>query len=391
MDKQTRKPDVILLSIIAALIFLGILFLASVSSSFGIQKFGDPLYFLSHQVLFGFIPGIFFAISGYLIPVPLLKKFSPILLLSSLLLVALVFVPGIGQQIGGASRWIAIGSLSFQPTELLKLTFILYTASWLSRRQVLVPFQKWHGTGASGKKQEPLWSRITRGKEILLPFLAVLGVISILLLSQPDLSTLGVIGITGIIIYFSALTPIWHTIFLGGGGVGALVLLVMFEPYRLERLITFLNPSTIDPLGSGYQIKQALVGIGSGGITGVGLGMSYQKFGVLPEPISDSIFAVIAEELGFIGATLLVLLFLAFVYRTILLAIRSQDMFSRLTAIGIASWISIQAFVNMGAMLSILPLTGIPLPFISYGGSSLMITLCAMGILLNVSQQNSHA
>ncbi|MDP4008966.1 MAG: putative lipid II flippase FtsW [bacterium] len=383
MQKYFKKPDLPLFGIILSLIFLGILFLASVSASFGIQKFGNPFIFLQHQIVLGLIPGILSGIVAYIIPISFIKKYAPHALLFTLFLLLLVFVPGIGQQAGGASRWIGIGSLSFQPTELLKLTFILYAASWLSGRTSSVP-------KTTSKKRASFSENFLAGRETLLPFLVVLGVISTLLLLQPNLSTLSVIGITGIFVYFVASTPVWHTILMVGGGILSLILLIVFEPYRRGRLITFLNP-TLDPLGAGYQIKQAIMGIGSGGITGLGLGMSFQKFGVLPEPISDSIFAIIAEELGFIGAGLLVFLFIAFAWRAVILATRTNDTFSRLCAIGIATWISVQAFVNMGAMIGVLPLTGIPLPFISYGGSSLLVTICAMGVLLSVSKDTSHA
>jgi cell division protein FtsW len=164
-----------------------------------------------------------------------------------------------------------------------------------------------------------------------------------------------------------------------------LYVLIQIAPYRLSRLAVFLNPD-LDPLGQGYQIKQALIGIGSGGIFGVGLGLSFQKFGVLPEPISDSIFAIFAEEVGFIGAILLIVLFAAFAQRSFTVARRSKERFAQLAALGIAAWITMQAFINMGAMIGLLPLTGIPLPFISYGGSALLSEMLALGVLLNISK-----
>jgi cell division protein FtsW len=286
------------------------------------------------------------------------RKFSFHMLTANIALLGMVFLPFIGSAGQSAYRWIYIGPISFQPSELLKLTLILYIAAWL----------------AAKKTDKPL-----------VPFLAIMGVISFMLILQPDISTLGVIGTTAVIMYFVANTPIWHTLLMIGGGIGALILLIQLAPYRVSRLAVFLDPS-LDPLGQGYQVKQALIGIGSGGLTGVGLGLSFQKFGVLPEPISDSIFAVFAEEAGFIGAAILISIILAFAWRSFVNAKRSRDQFSMLVAVGIASWITLQSFVNMGSMIGLLPLTGIPLPFISYGGSALATELLALGILLNISK-----
>jgi len=353
-----HKPDSILLGISAALLFVGILILTSVSSSFSLDKFGTTFYFLNHQILLGLIPGLIAGTIAFFIPLDLFRKFSLPLLLINMVLLVMVFLPVIGSAGQSAYRWIYLGPLSFQPSELLKLTLILYIAAWL----------------ASKKDQT------------LLPFVTIMGVIGLFLILQPDISTLGIIGITTVIMYFMARTPVWHTLLMIAGGFAALVALIQIAPYRASRLAVFLDPS-LDPLGKGYQVKQALIGIGSGGLTGVGLGLSFQKFGILPEPVSDSIFAVFSEEVGFIGAFLLVALFLAFAWRALVIARRTENLFARLTATGITIWITVQAFVNMGAMLGILPLTGIPLPFISYGGSALATELLAVGILLNISKK----
>ncbi|OHA64575.1 MAG: hypothetical protein A3D64_02690 [Candidatus Wildermuthbacteria bacterium RIFCSPHIGHO2_02_FULL_49_9] len=369
--------DPMLFSIIALLAFSGILILASVSASFSWLTFGTTYYFLNHQLLLGLLPGLALgALFFFLVPSELLKKWSFALLLFNILLLLMVFLPVIGST-GGAHRWIYAGPLSFQPSELLKLTFILYLASLLAAR---VPKR-----GESGKKRG-LLSRVLEGKEALFPFIAVTGLIGFLLLAQPDMSTLGVIGLTGIVIYFAAQTPWWHTPFMFLGGLGLVYLAVQLAPYRFSRIAVFLDP-LLDPLGQGYQIKQALIGIGSGGITGIGLGLSFQKFGFLPEPISDSIFAVVAEELGFLGASFVILLFAAFAWRSLALAKRITDPFSRIATVGIASWITLQAFVNMGSITGLLPVTGIPLPFISYGGSALVVELAAMGILLKLTSK----
>ena len=364
--------------IIALLIFLGILILASVSASFSLQRFGTTYYFLNHQLLLGLIPGLILgALAFFFTSVERIKKWSLILLLFNVFLLILVFLPIIGTS-EGAHRWIFVGPFSFQPSELLKLTFVLYLASLLANK-----IQKREGM----KQQGSFWENIFKGKEAFFPFLIVTGLISLLLVLQPDVSTLGVIGLTGIITYFIAGTPIWHTGIMILGGLGALYVLVQIAPYRFSRLAVFLNP-LLDPLGQGYQIKQALIGIGSGGLFGIGLGLSFQKFGFLPEPISDSIFAVVAEELGFLGATLLVILFLLFAWRSFALARKIKDPLPKIATIGIATWITLQAFVNMGSITGLLPLTGIPLPFISYGGSALVVEMIAMGILLKLTSKS---
>jgi len=369
--------DPLLFGIILVLIFSGILILASVSASFSLQTFGTTYYFLSHQFFVGLLPGLLVGLTLFLLPLTMLKKWSLPALIFSILLLLLTFLPIIGVE-SGAHRWIFLGPFSFQPSELLKLTFIIYLAALLANK---IPKR-----GEFHQKKKWSVKSLLEGKEALLPFAVVTGVISFLLIAQPDISTLGVIGLTGIIMYFVSGTPWWHTPFMIGGGIATLLVLIQMAPYRFSRIKVFLDPS-LDPLGQGYQMKQALIGIGSGGLTGIGLGLSFQKFGFLPEPISDSIFAVVAEELGFIGATFLVLLFLLFAWRSFSLARRIEDPFAKIATIGIASWITLQAFINMGSITGLLPLTGIPLPFISYGGSALAVELIAMGILLKMTRQ----
>jgi len=385
--RRKNTPDLILLGICVALIFIGILILASVSSSFSLQRTGSTFFYLNHQLLFGLLPGLVFGTVAFFLPLSLFRKLSFIALIINIILLALVFLPGIGGAAGGANRWIFLGPFSFQPSEILKVTFILYMASWLASRAPL-PRQSRTAAAHSNKVTKPSKSRTVDPAltTTLAPFIAIMGVISFFLIIQPDISTLAVIGATALMMYFLAGTAMWHTLAMIGAGIAALGLLIFIEPYRLSRLTVFLDPA-LDPLGKGYQLKQALIGIGSGGIFGTGLGLSFQKFGVLPEPISDSIFAVFAEEVGFMGSFLLLLLFFAFAWRSFVIAKRIPDQFSYLVAIGIAFWIVLQSSVNIGSMLGLLPLTGIPLPFISYGGSALMSELIAIGILLNISRQ----
>ena len=370
IEKNFRKPDYILLSVVGIILALGIIILASVSAPYALERFGDTYYFLRHQFLWGLIPGFILGFLAFRINLSFLKKIAPAILLINLILLGMVFLPVIGSRNEEASRWISFGKFTFQPSEFLKLTLILYLATWF--------------VGRAKKINSPKDTR--RFSQTLVAFLMIAGIIIILLALQPDISTLGVILLTALVMYFSLNTPFWHTalmILLGGG---ALFSLVKMAPYRANRFLVFLNPE-VDPMGIGYQAKQSLIAVGSGGIGGVGLGMSVQKLGFLPQSISDSVFAVFSEETGFIGAIILILLFLIFLWRGFRITKEAKDNFSQLLAVGITSWIVIQTFVNIGAMIRILPLTGIPLPLISYGGSALTVELIAIGLLLNISSK----
>lgn len=366
------KIDYILLGTVIILALFGILILASSSASLSYEKFGNTYYFLSHQIILGLIPGIILAFLAFRTPIAKLKRWAPILLLMNLGLMALVFMPGIGTALGGANRWINFGPISFQPSEFLKLTFVLYLAAWLSSR-----IEK---AGLRKKSEE--------FSQTFFAFLIVIGLVALLLIFQPDVSTLGIIVLTAALMYFLAGTPLWHNILLVFAGTGSLFLLIRLAPYRMARFLVFLKPET-DPMGIGYQVKQALITVGSGGVLGLGLGMSRQQFGFLPQSMSDSVFAIIAEETGFIGSCILILLFLTFLGRAFNMIKKTSDKFSQLAAAGISSWIILQVFVNIGAMIAILPLTGIPLPFIGYGGSHMVVELIGVGILLNISKNTS--
>lgn len=368
--KAIKSLDFILIGITALLITFGIVILASTSTSF-IQEEDNVYDLLKHQLLFALFPGILLAFFlSTKVSLQFLKQKAHLFLLVNLILMVVVFIPKIGIKSGTASRWISLGFVSFQPSEFLKLTFILYLASWLESRI---------------KK-----SSLSRGKislkENLLSFLLIIFLIAVLLFLQSDIGTLGVILSTAALMYFFAETPLWHIVLVGIVVLCGFFLLVQLEPYRLERILVFLNPEK-DPLGSGYQIKQALIAVGSGKIFGLGLGMSKQKLGLLPHPISDSIFAILAEETGFLGSLILILGFLLFLWRGYKIGKESKDIFSKLTALGITSWILIQTLVNVGSMIGVLPLTGIPLPFISYGGSALITELVGVGVLLNISKK----
>jgi len=360
-----KKPlhDYILLAIVGILILFGILMIATVSAPLSLERFGNTWRYLSHQIFLGLLPAILLGILFFKLPLSVLKKYAVVLLLLNLIALILVFVPKIGLSIGGAYRWISLGPISFQPSEFLKITFLLYLAAWLSQKR--------------SKNQT------------LVAFLIILTVLTCLLIKQPDMGTLMVIALTSVSIYFITPSSFWHKISVIFAGIGGTILLIIIAPYRIERLISFLHPE-FNPLKEGYQIHQSLISIGSGKIFGIGgpfgLGMSQQKFGFLPHSMSDSIFAIIGEEMGFIGCIVLLALFLALAWRGLKIAKESSDNFSYLLALGITIWITLQAFFNMGAMTGLLPLTGIPLPFISYGGSHIIVELIGIGILLNISK-----
>jgi cell division protein FtsW len=376
MNKVAAKAasiDYILLITAALLLILGILILSGVSAQISIEKFGSPYVFLNHQIIYGLIPGIILAIFCFIIPLSFFRKWSLVLLLINLVLVGMVFLPGIGSGFGGASRWLNLGPVSFQPSELLKITFLLFLVSWLVSKTENIH---------SRKKNQKKWLAL------LFPFLFIIAVLSSFLIFQPDISTLGIIVLVSFLLYFLSGTPLWHNFLLIFAGGISLFSLIKLAPYRMNRLLVLLNPE-IDPMGIGYQVKQALITVGSGGIAGSGLGFGLQKFGFLPQTISDSIFAIFAEETGLVGSLILITLFLIFFWRGVKISNASQNKFSKLLSLGICSWISLQAFVNISSMLGILPLTGIPLPFISYGGSHLIAELMGAGILLNISRNTT--
>jgi cell division protein FtsW len=357
--------DKYLLFSVLFLVAFGLLMIASASAIYASVRFDDQYIFLRRQFFFGVMPGLLALFFLLKIDYHTWKKWSVVAFLLALLLLGLLFIPGLGTSAYGATRWLDLGPISFQPSEFAKLAVILYLSAWLSSR---------------GQK------RVGNIFEGLLPFLFILGCIGFFIYKQPDLGTLLLILGISFIIFFSAGGQLKHIFGLGIFTSIAVFLMIRGASYRWDRVMVFLNPE-LDPQGKGYQISQALIAIGSGGFLGVGLGQSRQKFNYLPEPVGDSIFAIIGEELGFVGSVATVLLFLFVVWRGLSIASHAPDEFGRLLAIGITSWIGLQAIFNIGAITGIMPLTGMPLPFISYGGTSLAFSLAAMGLLLNISRQ----
>ncbi|MFA7662529.1 MAG: putative lipid II flippase FtsW, partial [Patescibacteria group bacterium] len=331
------------------------------------SKFHNSYYYLIHQFLNGFLPGIVVFFIASRIKYTFWKKSAFGLLIFALVLMLAVFIPGIGMTTGTANSWINIFGFSFQPSELLKLALIIYFASFFSKSE----------------------NKVDDFNNGFLPFLLVFGVSSILLILQPDIGTLSIVAAIVIALYFVAGANIKHLAglcLLGLAGVGVLI---KIAPYRLNRLTAFLDPSK-DPLGIGYHINQALIAVGSGGFFGVGLGQSKQKFAYLPEVYCDSVFAVIGEEMGFLVSLILVGLFVFLVMRGFKIAQESSDEFARLTAFGISFWFVFQAIINIMSMIALMPMTGVPLTFISYGGSAMMLNLLAAGILINISKYTTR-
>ncbi len=375
MLKNKGHIDYLLVSTIFILVLFGILILFSTSAPLSEKRFGDPYYFFRHQLLFGLIPGLILGFFAFIIPLSFFKKWAPVLFLINLVLTAMVFLPHIGIASGGSRRWLNFGLFSIQPSEFLKITFVFYLAAWLSNKNNSRRFKR-------GFKRE----NILQGQSgHFLGFLILISLVALLLILQPDISTMLIILSTAVGIYFLSGAPIWQMALMFSMGIISLFPLIKIAPYRMARILVFLKPNT-DILGMGYHLNQALITLGSGGLFGLGMGMSHQKFGFLPQTMTDSIFAVFSEEAGFVGGCILVLLFLFFLWRGFSIALRSQDKFCQLTAFGITFWITFQAFFNIGSISGILPLAGIPLPFISYGGSGLISALIGAGVLLNISR-----
>lgn len=362
-----RSVDKPLLYASLALLALGLLVLSSASMVLSAKNFGNPLFYLLRQLVYGGTLGIIGFFVGFFVPYRTWRKLAlPLMIFSLLLLAALLVVPGLSYASGGARRWLLVGPFSFQPSEFLKLGFIMYLASWLDARRRDV-------------------ASVAYG---MIPFALMLAIVGMFLVMQPDVGTLGVIVMTAALLYFLGGGRVSQIATLGGFGVIILYFIIQMAPYRLSRLTVFFNPGH-DPQGAGYQITQALIAIGSGGFWGQGFGRSIQKFQYLPEPMGDSIFSVFAEEMGFLGVAALIALFGFFFWRAMFISKRAPDTFGKLLGAGIAIGIMTQAFINMAAISGLMPLTGIPLPFISYGGTSLAMTIASIGILLNISKARS--
>jgi len=362
MRYRAHSPDYTLFIITGILVLVGIFMIASASPVIGEVRFGEVYFFLKNQLI-GVGVGAAIFLAAWRITYTFWKKLALPMLITSLFFMALVFIPGIGLELKGAARWIDLGSITVQPAEIIKLAFIIYMAAWLEAKQ----------------------KEVRRFSTGFLPFLVMLGIVSLFFILQPDIGTLGVLAITATLLFFAGGGKLAQIGILCLIGMVGLFMIVLLQPYQRDRIMTFLEPAA-DIQGIGYQLNQSLIAIGSGGFWGKGFGMSQQKFYYLPEPTGDSIFAVFGEEFGFIGSAILIILFLAFSWRGIRIANRAPDLFGSYLAVGITLLIVIQAFINMAAISGLIPLTGLPLSFISYGSSALVANLAAVGILMNISK-----
>lgn len=359
-----HEPDRSLITAMFVLIIFGLVMLFSASSVVSYSRFANTYhYFMRQFVWVLFALGVFWITTK--IDYRVLKKFAIFFLFFSIILLLLVFVPGLRAEYGTARSWINVFGFSFQPSELVKLSFLIYLATWLE-----------------AKKGE--LSNFSSG---IVPFLAILGVISLLMLAQPDLGTLFIIAFTAMVVFFAGGGKLSHIIIaVLLAGLVLFIMLSLKTSYQSDRFKCLKDPS-YSAQDKCYQINQALIAVGSGGWFGRGIGESRQKFMYLPEVWGDSIFPIIAEEIGFVFSTLLILLYLFIFYRGLLIARAAPDLYGSTLAIGIVVWLAVQTFLNIGGMINLIPMTGVPLPFISAGGSAILANLIAMGILVNISKQ----
>ena len=362
-SKNLSSSGQFLLAITICLVICGLFFVTSAGVALSQLKFHQSYYYLKNQLWKGVVPGIILGLTAFFIPYKHWKKYSFLLLLSSAFLLLGVFIPGLGICHKGAHRWLNLGFFTIQPTEIVKLSIILYLAAWLENHQ----------------------RHLKNFKEGLLPILLVCGIIGALILLEPDLGTLGVIALTVGLILFLGQAKISHLLSICLLGIIIIVLAIHTFPYAANRWHSFLHPTT-DIQGKSYQIYQSLIALGSGGLFGRGLGKSLQKYRFLPEPVGDSIFAIIGEELGFIGTVALISLFFLFVYFCFRIAQRAPDKFGYFLVSGFAVLVAVQSLINLAAIIRIIPLTGITLPFISYGGTSLAVFLTGVGFILNIDR-----
>ncbi len=357
------KADRVFLFLVLCLIIVGFtIFLSASQGLLGRSSgadFGSVVIKQLEILLLGLVILIIFSN----VPYRNLRRFAFWLFIFSVILNLLIFIPKLGFGAGGAKRWFDLGPFSFQPSELLKLGFVTYLAYWLSTEKDKV-------------------QSFTRG---LLPFVIITLIPAIILLKEPDTGTFIVLFAAGVVMYIAAGGKWRHFLLLMLTGVMAIGLLALYKPYIRDRLVTYLHPNQ-DTLGSSYQINQSMIAVGSGGLRGRGFGQSIQKFNFLPEAIGDSVFAVAAEEFGFIGSVFIIILFLAFTLWGIKISSRINNGFGRLLALGIVILITAQAFINIASMLGLIPLTGVPLTFVSQGGSALLMALLEIGIVLNISK-----
>ena len=355
-----KKIDKILLISVIILSLFGLLMIYSSSSIWATYKYNDPYKYLKSQAIF-LILGYFIIFITSKVDYHLYKKYSNHILIISIILLILVLIPGIGTIRNGSRSWFGIGSFGIQPSEFAKLGLIIFTSKYLTR------------------------NKIKDIKSSVLPILLIVLLIFGLIMLQPDFGTGVIIVITIVALLFVSGVNMSFFIKIGLLGLIGVVILVIIAPYRLERITSFLNPWK-DPLGSGFQIIQSMYAIGPGGLLGMGLGNSIQKPFYLPEPQTDFICSIMSEELGFAGILIVTTLFITIIYRSITISIKQEDNFAKYLSFGITFSLAFQTLLNLMVVVGLIPVTGVTLPFLSYGGSSLLISLVSIGIVLNISK-----
>ncbi|MGD6816271.1 stage V sporulation protein E [Metabacillus sp. 84] len=362
MTAKKTTPDFILIIVTLLLLAVGLIMVYSASAIWADYKFDDSFFFAKRQLLFAGIGviGMFFIMN---IDYWTWRTWAKVLMLACFVLLIAVLVPGIGMERNGSRSWIGVGAFSIQPSEFMKFAMIAFLAKYLSEHQ----------------------KKITSFRKGLVPSLGLVFIAFGMIMLQPDLGTGTVMVGTSVVMIFTAGARIRHFGLLGLLGVAGFAALVLSAPYRMKRITSFMDPWQ-DPLGSGFQIIQSLYAIGPGGLFGMGLGQSRQKFFYLPEPQTDFIFAILSEELGFIGGSLVLLLFCLMLWRGIRIALGAPDLYGAFLAVGVIGMVAIQVMINIGVVTGLMPVTGITLPFLSYGGSSLTLMLMGIGVLLNISR-----
>ena len=362
--KELQSDLRIFLGIITTLIIIGLIFIYSASSVFALEQFGSAHYYVKKQII-GLILGIGTLIAARLIPFKTIKKFSPLIFIITLGLTILTAFPFLARTVHGSSRWIKIAGFSFQPSEFLKVSLVLYLSYFLTKKE--------HSINAL--------------LHTFIPFLVIIGIPALILLKQPDFGLTVTLGMTSFMLLFIANISIQRLLIMFGSFIPVVAGLIYLQPYRLKRITTFLNPWA-DAQGAGFQIIQSLIAIGSGSFWGIGISNSKQKFFYLPMQHTDFIFSIIAEETGFVGSTLLVVLYMLFLYFGLRIAWQLTDTVAQLAIAGFVLLISLQAFINIAVATALAPTKGMGLPFISYGNSALIAHLCMVGLIINMVSEH---
>lgn len=357
---SVHRPDLVLLVAALVLVVFGVIMVYDASVVAATRDFGDKFHFVKDHLTWVVIGLVGMAVAS-VIPYHVYRRLAVPIAAGTLIALILVFLPGIGIKAYGANRWLNLGLTSFQPSEVAKLALVIFMAAWLERKEDLKSFV--HG---------------------FLPLLVILGVLGTLLILEPDMGTFLIIALVALGVYFAAGARIIFYVIGIPAAFGTFLIIALTSTYRKARLLTFLDP-TSDTQGTSYHINQILLSLGSGGLFGTGIGQSRGKFEYIPEVSTDSIFAVIGEELGYVGSVALIVFYGFFLYRAFKIAQNAPDRFGQLLALGITLIIAVQTALNLAAIVALAPLTGVPLPLISYGGSNLVMTMIGIGILLNIS------